>query len=148
MIFPAPRHAQSGGQAITPGKDGSAERIRSWSEPGASGIESIAWRMRWEATHERKWKDKLTAYNLEDCVALRRVTEFIYSAIAAVDPARDSRPSTEGGPAIALVQEIDRLGSDRRRGRVRFFHPDFEHISNCTTLITKGNAFSSERARY
>ena len=28
----------------------------SWSEPGASGIESIAWRMRWEATHEKNGK--------------------------------------------------------------------------------------------
>lgn len=27
MIFPAPRHARSGGQTITPGKDGLAERI-------------------------------------------------------------------------------------------------------------------------
>jgi predicted RecB family nuclease len=102
-----------------------------WTEPGASGVESIAWRMRWQSTHERQWKDKLTAYNLEDCVALRKVTEFIYAAIAAVDPARESRPGAEGGPALALVEEIDRLGSDRRRGRVHFFHPDFEHISHC-----------------
>ena len=103
----------------------------SWTDLGASGAQSIAWRMRWQATHERQWKDKLTTYNLEDCLALRRVTEFIYTSIAVVDPAAESQPGAEGGPSIALVQEIDRLGSDRRRGRVRFFHPDFEHISNC-----------------
>jgi predicted RecB family nuclease len=103
----------------------------SWTDPRASGVQSIAWRMQWQATHERQWRDKLTAYNMEDCVALRRVTEFIYTAVAAIDPAGESRQSAAGGPAIALVDEIDRLGSDRRRGRVRFFHPDFEHISNC-----------------
>ena len=26
----------------------------SWTDPGASGVQSIAWRMRWQATHERQ----------------------------------------------------------------------------------------------
>jgi predicted RecB family nuclease len=103
----------------------------SWTDTGASGVQSIAWRMRWQATKESHWKDKLTAYNLDDCAALRKVTEFIYTAMAAVDPAVDSGPIVEGGPTIALVQEIDRLGRDRRRGRIPFFHSDFEHIINC-----------------
>ena len=103
----------------------------SWTDPGASGVQSIAWRMRWQATKERHWKDKLTAYNLDDCAALRKVTEFIYTAMAAVNPAVESRPVVEGGPPIALVQEIDRLGRDRRGGQIRFFHSDFEHIINC-----------------
>ena len=49
----------------------------SWSEEEASGIQSIAWRMSWESTHDDVWRQKLTTYNLEDCLALKRVTEFV-----------------------------------------------------------------------
>ena len=54
----------------------------SWTEPDASGIQSIVWRKRWEASQEEKWKQKLTVYNLEDCVALKRVTEVVYAVSA------------------------------------------------------------------
>jgi predicted RecB family nuclease len=40
-----------------------------WSEPDASGIQSIAWRMRWESTGDECWKSKLIRYNSEDCHA-------------------------------------------------------------------------------
>jgi predicted RecB family nuclease len=103
----------------------------SWTEAKASGTQSLVWRIRWETTHAEEWKRTLITYNLEDCSALRRVTEYIYAARAIVDLAVESRPSTEGGPPVAPVQEIDRLGSEHRKGRVRFFHPDFEHVSKC-----------------
>src|SRR5262249_51955594 len=59
------------------------------------------------------------------------VTEFIYAAREAIDPAAASQQCAEGSPPIAPVQEIDRLGSDYRSGRVRFFNSDFEYVSNC-----------------
>ena len=49
----------------------------SWSEPDASGIQSLVWRARWEATRAEEWKQKLLTYNLEDCLALKRVTELL-----------------------------------------------------------------------
>jgi predicted RecB family nuclease len=54
----------------------------SWSEPDASGIQSLVWRMRWEATHAEEWKQKLITYNLEDCAALKRVSEFLCTLCA------------------------------------------------------------------
>ena len=48
-----------------------------WSDGEASGVQSIAWRMRWESTHDEEWRRKLEIYNREDCLALRRVTEFV-----------------------------------------------------------------------
>ena len=103
----------------------------SWADPGASGVQSIAWRMRWQDTREERLKDKLITYNLDDCKALKRLTEFIYAANTALDPAGASSPRDQNGPPVALVQEIDRLGGDRRRGRIPSFHPDFEYIRNC-----------------
>ena len=31
----------------------------SWTEPDSSGVQSLVWRGRWEATHSEKWKQKL-----------------------------------------------------------------------------------------
>src|SRR5262249_23785711 len=49
----------------------------SWTEPDASGIQSIVWRAQWEVDHDEGQKQKLTIYNLEDCAALQRVTDLI-----------------------------------------------------------------------
>src|SRR5262249_21771912 len=85
----------------------------SWSAPDASGIQSIAWRIQWEATHDEQWKQKLLTYNLEDCAALRRVVEFIDGAGVAMGTVPGACPDTAGGPPVASVQELDRLGNDR-----------------------------------
>src|SRR6185295_6131966 len=98
-----------------------------WSEPDASGTQSIDWRMQWEATRDEPWKQKLLTYNLEDCAALRRVTEFIYAAVAAVDQGLGHQPGTECSPPVASVQDLDRLGTNRQWRKVCFFHPDFEY---------------------
>ena len=42
----------------------------SWAEPGASGLQSIVWRHRWEETHDAALKEKLVRYNQDDCRAL------------------------------------------------------------------------------
>jgi predicted RecB family nuclease len=49
----------------------------SWSDPQVSGLQSIVWRRRWEASHADEWKGRLVMYNREDCSALRRVTAFV-----------------------------------------------------------------------
>jgi predicted RecB family nuclease len=98
----------------------------SWSDPEASGVLSMAWRLQWESTHDEQWKQKLLTYNLEDCAALRRVVEFIDAAGVAMGAAAGGCPDPAGGPPVACVQELDRLGNDRKWGDVRFFHADFE----------------------
>jgi predicted RecB family nuclease len=101
----------------------------SWTDPGASGIQSLVWRVRWEETHSEEWKQKLITYNLEDCAALKRVNEFLRTCCAK--PAQEANASlkTESIPAIAWVEELDRLGTVRRRENIAFFHPDFDHVN-------------------
>jgi hypothetical protein len=77
------------------------------------------------------WRQKLTTYNLEDCAALQRVTEFIYAASAAVDPAAGSQSGAACSPPVASVQDLDRLSNERTWGPVRFFHADFDYINGC-----------------
>ena len=48
-----------------------------WSSPDASGIQSIAWRRRWEMDKLQATKEGLFLYNQEDCLALECVTNTL-----------------------------------------------------------------------
>ena len=50
-----------------------------WSEKNASGIQSIVWRKRWELSQDSKYKDKLIKYNIEDCLALDLIKDWLES---------------------------------------------------------------------
>ncbi len=48
-----------------------------WSFADASGLQSVVWRLQWEASQDGALKDQILTYNLEDCQALRLlVTEL------------------------------------------------------------------------
>jgi hypothetical protein len=96
-----------------------------WSAADASGIQSMAWRLAWELNGDEAIKQQLLIYNREDCVALRRVTEFILSACG-------DRTSTPGqaGPAVASVQDFHQAGSFRF-GKTQFFCPELAYINKC-----------------
>src|SRR5205807_300511 len=57
-----------------------------WTEPDASGLQSIVWRRRWEATGGEEWRQKVLTYNLEDCAAMKRVTDLMYAITAHGGP--------------------------------------------------------------
>jgi len=109
----------------------------SWSDEDASGVQSMAWRARWERTREDAWKRKLLEYNQEDCAALRKVTDFLRDAATeAAAPSVSELPTplaphSTPGPQVVRVQELDKLASNRNWGRVNFAHPDFEFVNNC-----------------
>jgi hypothetical protein len=102
-----------------------------WSEPDASGLQSLVWRARWEATGHEEWRRKLETYNQEDCAALRRVAEFVDGVIArAATEAGSLAPA--GGPPVVRVQDLkDHYPPARSWGKVQFVLPDFEHVNGC-----------------
>jgi predicted RecB family nuclease len=102
-----------------------------WTEPEASGLQSIVWRKRWESSQPAEGKQQLLAYNREDCAALRTVSEFLFTVGSG--PGRPSTPYPEGagGLNVAWVDELDQLGAVNRRGKIEFFHPDYQYINNC-----------------
>jgi predicted RecB family nuclease len=87
-----------------------------WSADDASGIRSLAWRLAWESGREEALKEQLLVYNQEDCLALRRVTEFVFSAC------NDGSAPPEGGPRVASAEDIRQEGSYRFR-KNEFFCP-------------------------
>jgi predicted RecB family nuclease len=48
-----------------------------WSESGASGLQSLAWRQAWEESGDPALKQKLVTYNSEDCQALQLVAQTV-----------------------------------------------------------------------
>ena len=48
-----------------------------WTEPSSSGLQSIVWRHRWEESSDPTIREKLIAYNADDCEALRLVAHTL-----------------------------------------------------------------------
>jgi Transposase IS66 family/RNase_H superfamily len=103
----------------------------SWSSADASGIQSITWRIRWDRTHNDCWKTKLIEYNLQDCSALRRVTDFLLSACTWTPALPNPSCHNAVSPMVAQVQELDGFAYSQKWGRPTFVHPDFEFVNKC-----------------
>jgi predicted RecB family nuclease len=110
-------------------KDVGAYLGSSWSAPEASGLQSVVWRRRWEATKDEEWQRKLLTYNREDCAALKTVTEVVYAAVAGSQPGGRA-PDGGDTPPAARVHEIDKWANDRKWGRVNFVQPEFKQIND------------------
>jgi len=71
-----------------------------WSSAKSSGIQSLVWRHQWTDTQDDKFKKKLITYNLEDCLALKLLTdklsliqqssEILQEIDFAINPKRNS----------------------------------------------------------
>lgn len=93
----------------------------SWSEENASGLQSLAWRRRWEQTGDDDFKQKLVTYNAEDCRALNRVTE----AVNTIGQKQNSRSSG------IIWDEVGFEASSRKWGKITFVLPEFDFINKC-----------------
>src|SRR4029434_525224 len=60
-------------------KDIGAYLGQRWTEDNATGLQSLVWRHAWETTREPTFKQILLRYNLEDCLALKAVTEVAHN---------------------------------------------------------------------
>lgn len=97
-----------------------------WPESGATGLESIIWRNEWERGDSRDLKRGLVDYNRTDCLALRKLTEFI------VQKASLTASGEENGAKIKSTEDFHKA-----RPRWRMFAPkdyaleDLRHINKC-----------------
>ena len=48
-----------------------------WTDPSSSGLQSIVWRHRWEESSDPTIREKLIAYNADDCEALHLVAHTL-----------------------------------------------------------------------
>jgi len=103
----------------------------SWTEEQASGIQSLVWRRRWEQTEEETWKNKLLTYNLEDCAALKTITECIYTINEAGKRRIGKDTSVGTNLPVGWAEDFRPPSTRRDWGAPAFVLPDFEHINKC-----------------
>jgi predicted RecB family nuclease len=96
----------------------------SWTAPEASGLMSLAWRHRWEATRDEEVKQALLRYNREDCEAVRRLLEHL----------RRITENAESEPTIDFAQRPKRHTTET--GRV--VHGQFELILQSAQVAFAG----------
>ncbi len=78
-----------------------------WTDPQASGLQSLVWRHRWEMTRDERFRQSLLRYNREDCEAVRLLVDRLdqIRRDAASDPtiefaSRPKRHATETGKEV------------------------------------------------
>jgi hypothetical protein len=101
-----------------------------WNDPDASGLQSIVWRKRWETSHDDQLKQKLIAYNLEDCAALKQVSDFITS-ISKNTPYEFCSTDMQSTPEIASAEAINPPPKEHEWFRKNKLIPDFEAVNRC-----------------
>ncbi len=101
-----------------------------WSDAEATGLDSIVWRYRWETTNDDAWKERLLRYNREDCLGLKRVTDFVVSTSRDQDPESPTAPTTF--PDVVNTSELQRSpGLSHRFGKISFVLPELDFVNKC-----------------
>jgi len=95
-----------------------------WSAPESSGLHAIAWRLDWETTGDEALKQRLLAYNQDDCAALRRVTDVVRSL-------GQNDPQALGGAPVVSVEDI-KAPRAHKFCDPDFVVPAFNHIARCS----------------
>ena len=106
-----------------------------WAEAKASGLQSIAWRKRWELTLNDGDKKVLLQYNRDDCMAL----ENVVSVLLGIGNHEESRLSN-----IAPVEDI-KVRSQYKFGKIDFCVPEFDYINKCAYFDYQRNKISLSR---
>lgn len=97
-----------------------------WSEKEASGLHSIVWRHQWEMDRRAEFKERLIRYNREDCLALKRIVNFLYH----LQDGKGQR-NNEAQPEFSYARDLKDQLIYRKFGKIDFFFPDMEYINQC-----------------
>jgi transposase-like protein len=106
-------------------KDAAKHLGFTWSDPDASGLQSIVWRSQWQASCDPSTRERIVRYNAEDCEALERVAQTV-AHLASADAHGDSLAI--GAASIVLADSID----SRKTSKWRAFAssvPGFGYIN-------------------
>jgi predicted RecB family nuclease len=100
-----------------------------WSDPDASGLRSVAWRMLWERSHDESLKARLLRYNIEDCLALKAVVELL--ARISLPVAAES-PGEQVSPEVVRTEGLRQGSYHRHRfGKKDSELPGFDYVNKC-----------------
>lgn len=100
-----------------------------WSSPSASGVQSLVWREKWEQSKENKLKDLLISYNYDDCIALRKVVDFVYEVFNKYASKETDLLESNNG-SVERIQ-FETKSDSSNFGDFSAVSKDFEVINQC-----------------
>ena len=113
-----------------------------WSNSNASGIQALRWRQEWDATRDELAREELIRYNLEDCAALKVVTDAV---------GRIVDPQPTGPQPDATFLNTDHFEKEPRQRhryqRLGFALPDFDVIHRCSYFDYQQDKLSARSGR-
>jgi predicted RecB family nuclease len=83
-----------------------------WSNPSASGLQSVVWRQQWEEKTNPSLKQTIITYNKEDCEALELVTRAVERV--AIFAERRDPSSANGNEACVHSEDIQKASKWRK----------------------------------
>ena len=100
------------------------------TEEDATGLQTIAWRKDWEVSKNTCTKNRLTQYNHDDCIQLKRLCDFIASLNAT------DFKNTASDPNFPKLSRTEELNTARPRsemfGAREYELEDFKHVVTCS----------------
>ncbi|MBW4456870.1 MAG: IS66 family transposase [Nostoc indistinguendum CM1-VF10] len=100
-----------------------------WSDREAGGLQSIVWRENWDSTHSLELKQRLIQYNYDDCLALKRVADFIASALSTE---ASLQGNDEAGTKIVHTTQMQSpTGQTPKFGKIEFVFPELNFVNKC-----------------
>lgn len=105
---------------------------RRWSHNGASGLESLVWRQRWEESGDPSLKQQLVTDNAEDCAALKKITDHLRRISMEGEVMIACEGSGTEGPSVARAEDIPQAQAERKqRFGASFLFSDYDYINQC-----------------
>ena len=102
-----------------------------WTDPNASGLTSISLRSRWEKEHDASLKRQLERYNLDDCEALKRIAELVYTISEGFNKESSIPEIIMEGRIVAGAENVNPVATSRETPRSSFAHPDLQFVTQC-----------------
>jgi hypothetical protein len=113
-----------------------------WSATNASGSQALLWRGRWDESQDERMKDELMQYNMEDCIGLKIVSDFI----ELVSQHQNTTLSTH--PVILHTDQFEKQAKQRGKFQKQtFVLDDFDFINKCSYFDYQQDRMSARKVR-
>jgi predicted RecB family nuclease len=97
-----------------------------WSTQNSTGLDAMYWRKHWLENNCEKVKSELIQYNIDDCLALKEVTNFIISAFQ-----NNNIKYPDLTIATSVSEDLPSRYGEYEFGSQKFIIKDFEYINKC-----------------
>jgi len=100
-----------------------------WTDPNASGLQSVVWRVNWGSSNDQSLKDKILTYNFEDCTALKLLTETMRRISTSKSDETESTSKDSDKLPVGIVDDIETQSYYHKWKEVDFVQPDFDFVN-------------------